>query len=99
MRLVVADTGPVNYLARIEAISILPRLVGTILIPTAVYSELIAPAAVRALVASGADWLEVRSDPDRPEISALGLDVGEKAAIALALSGRSLPLKGDCRSC
>jgi len=34
MRLVVADTGPLNYLILIEAIDLLPKLFETIFIPT-----------------------------------------------------------------
>src|SRR5216684_571006 len=51
-RLVVADTGPLNYLVLIEAIDVLPRLFEQILVPAAVYDELAhadAPAPVRAL--------------------------------------------------
>ena len=40
MRLVVADTGPLNYLLLIEAIDILPKLFETILVPAAVHDEL-----------------------------------------------------------
>jgi predicted nucleic acid-binding protein len=55
-RLVVADTGPLNYLVLIEAIDVLPRLFEQILVPAAVYDELAhadAPAPVRAFIAHG----------------------------------------------
>jgi predicted nucleic acid-binding protein len=39
-RLVVADSGPLNYLVLIETIDVLPRLFEQILVPTAVYDEL-----------------------------------------------------------
>jgi hypothetical protein len=53
-RLVVADTGPLNYLILIEAADVLPNLFSQILIPQAVYDELAhaeAPAAVRSFIA------------------------------------------------
>ena len=47
MTVVVADTSPLNYLALIEPIDILPRLYGTVVIPQEVLSELTSPAAPR----------------------------------------------------
>jgi len=50
MRLVVADTGPVNYLVLVDAIGVLPKLFERIYIPAAVHAELIdteAPEEVR----------------------------------------------------
>ncbi len=38
--IVVADTGPINYLLLIDEISILPSLYGAIIIPPAVRDEL-----------------------------------------------------------
>src|SRR5215470_5076615 len=40
MPVVVADTGPLNYLVQIEAIDVLPKLFGKIGIPAAVQDEL-----------------------------------------------------------
>jgi len=51
MRLVVADTGPLNYLLLIEAIDLLPKLFDRVFIPAAVHRELahpLAPGPVRA---------------------------------------------------
>ncbi len=42
MRLVVADTGPLNYLVLIDAVDVLPRLFEQILVPAAVYDERVA---------------------------------------------------------
>lgn len=39
-RLVVADTGPLNYLVLIQAIDLLPKLFEQILVPQAVFDEL-----------------------------------------------------------
>jgi predicted nucleic acid-binding protein len=40
MRLVVADTGPLNYLVLIDAIAVLPTLFAQVLVPATVYDEL-----------------------------------------------------------
>ena len=51
MRLVVADTGPLNYLVLIDAIELLPNLFEKVFAPEAVRAELLnqdAPAVVRA---------------------------------------------------
>jgi predicted nucleic acid-binding protein len=64
MRLVVADTGPLNYLVLIGDIELLPKLFGRVLAPQAVCDELAdrdAPAAVRAWAAQRPAWLEVRA--------------------------------------
>ena len=66
MRLVIADTGPLNYLVLIGLIDLLPALFEKVLIPTAVRSELAssnAPSAVRLWVANFPFWLEVRDAP------------------------------------
>jgi predicted nucleic acid-binding protein len=89
MRLVVADTGPLNYLVLIEAIDVLPGLFEQILVPAAVYDELAhadAPAPVRAFIAQKPAWLEVRPNPDPSVDDAIDstLDEGERAAISLA---------------
>ena len=89
MRLVVADTGPINYLVLIEAIDVLPRLFERIFVPAAVYDELTqadAPAGVRDFIAQRPSWLEVRPNPEVKSRDPLHsvLDAGEEAAIALA---------------
>jgi predicted nucleic acid-binding protein len=100
-RLVVADSGPLNYLVLIEAIDVLPKLFEQILAPTAVYYELAhadAPPPVRAFVAHKPAWLEVLSSPHLGSSEAIDamLDDGERAAIALAKSiGADLILMDD----
>jgi predicted nucleic acid-binding protein len=89
MRLVVADTGPLNYLVLIGDIELLPKLFGRVLTPQAVCDELAdhdAPTAVREWVARRPAWLDVRRNPDfRPDDAKTAkLDRGERAAIALA---------------
>jgi predicted nucleic acid-binding protein len=63
MRLVVADTGPINYLVLIDAIEVLPKLFEQVLVPAAVYDELShadAPLPVRAFISRVPPWLEIR---------------------------------------
>jgi predicted nucleic acid-binding protein len=62
MRLVVADTGPINYLVLIDAIELLPKLFEKVFTPLAVQSELLnpdAPSIVRAWATLPPPWLEV----------------------------------------
>ena len=90
MRLVVADTGPINYLILVDAIDLLPTEFNTIVVPTAVYRELCdpgAPMAVRAWIANIPNWLEVRPDPDHRsnDPAEMALD-GAVIALAAAIS-------------
>jgi predicted nucleic acid-binding protein len=86
LQLVIADTGPVNYLILIGHIDLLPRLFQRVILPTAVKEELDdmnAPAAVRAWIGSPPAWLEIM---ETPGIGPTTLDEGEAAVIALAVS-------------
>ena len=89
MRLVVADSSPLNYLVWIEQVEILPALFERIFVPEVVQNELRhseAPESVRRWIAAPPSWLEVvpeeheSGDPDL-----LRLDDGERAAILLAI--------------
>jgi len=85
VRLVIADTGPVNYLILIGQIDLLPRLFETIALPVAVQAELsdsLAPLSVQRWIAMPPAWLEIYETASLPKVS--GLDEGETAAIALA---------------
>ncbi|HEX4135013.1 MAG TPA: hypothetical protein VHY84_10425 [Bryobacteraceae bacterium] len=85
MRLVIADTGPINYLIQIGHIEILPRMFERIALPVAVQSGLcdpLAPPSVQRWVAAAPAWLEIHETAGLPQL--LGLDAGETAAIALA---------------
>ena len=85
MRLVIADTGPINYLVLIGHIDVLPRLFEKIALPRAVQAELsnpLAPLRVQHWIATPPAWLEVHDTAGLPQVS--GLDEGETAAIALA---------------
>lgn len=88
MRLVIADTSPINYLLLIGHIDILPALFGKIILPSAVWDELKhpkAPLVVRSWVATPPSWLDVRPVSSFQDASLAALDAGEGAAIALAI--------------
>jgi predicted nucleic acid-binding protein len=73
MRLVVADTSPLNYLVLIGQVEILPALFEKIFVPQIVRNELRhdeAPESVRHWIAEPPEWLEIvpvgheSDDPD-----------------------------------
>lgn len=86
--IVVSDTGPLNYLALIGHVEVLPTLYEVVVIPKAVASELSRPSCpetVRALIESPPVWLRIDQAPESdPDLGALG--DGEQQAIALARS-------------
>ena len=91
MRLVIADTGPLNYLILIGHIDLLPVLFERVVLPTTVQGELAsskAPPSVRHWIADLPAWLEVCEAPlsQGEDASLKGIDAGEKAAIQLAAS-------------
>jgi predicted nucleic acid-binding protein len=91
VRAVIADTGPIHYLVLIEHIEILPALFEKVIIPSVVNDELArmeAPDVGRKWIQSPPPWLDVRSQPESlpADASTEGLDDGEKAALALAVS-------------
>lgn len=96
MKVVVADTSPLNYLLLIDCIDILRYLYTRIVIPEEVFRELTAlgaPSQVAAWIRTQPAWVDVRSvpvgDPLRLEVSESGLGAGEVAAIQLALAERN----------
>lgn len=85
MKVVIADTSPLNYLILVEAVEILPRLYGRFTIPDVVFKELTdenAPSEVVAWAAMRPEWIEVQPAPvsEDPALE----DAGERAAILLA---------------
>ena len=63
MQLVIADTGPVNYLILIGHIDVLPALFEKVILPAIVRDELKhrkAPLAVQSWIADPPPWVEVR---------------------------------------
>jgi predicted nucleic acid-binding protein len=92
MKVVVADTSPINYLVLIDCIDVLQRLYARIIIPQEVFNELNAagtPPRVVDWIQSRPDWIEVRlapiGDSVRTDDHELELDPGEAAAIRLAM--------------
>ncbi len=82
LRLVIADTGPINYLILIGQANLLPRLFEHVALPRAVERELSdadAPDLVRNWIAAPPMWLEIHDIIGLPQVS--GLDEGETAAI------------------
>ena len=87
MRLVIADTSPVNYLILIGHIELLPRLFERVVVPSTVRAELGDPGGppeVRDWIANPPAWLETYSTSELGNVVIEGLDEGEAAAIVLA---------------
>ena len=85
--IVIADTGPINYLILIGEIEVLPALYRRVLIPPSVCEELKRPGAaeaVRTWIAQPPAWLETRSPSKSPDAELAHLDAGERDAILLA---------------
>jgi predicted nucleic acid-binding protein len=100
MRLVVADTAPLNYLVLIGHVELLSALFEKVFVPETVRDELRhaeAPDAVRQWVADLPHWIEVVArgrETDDPTLERL--DDGERAAIELAVRiGADLILMDD----
>lgn len=94
MKVVVADTSPINYLVLIDCIDILRQLYACVVIPEEVLNELTAdgtPSQVSAWIRTRPKWVEVRPAADASRMPLQSgeadlLDAGETAAIYLALS-------------
>ena len=85
--IVIADTGPINYLILIGEIEVLPALYNQVLIPPSVHEELgrrRAPEAVRSWLGRSPIWLEVRTPSRSGDRFLTHLDAGERDAILLA---------------
>jgi predicted nucleic acid-binding protein len=88
VQVVIADTGPVNYLLLIGHIDILPALFQRIVIPAAVRDELKsrkAPLVVQQWIGNPPSWAEVHEGPLVHDPAMRNLEEGEEAAIALAI--------------
>ncbi len=89
MRIVVSDTGPLQYLVLIGHIDILPRLFESVTIPVAVQNEMLhpaAPQAVRMWAETPPLWLAVAPDVRDSDAILQRLGAGERATIVLALA-------------
>jgi predicted nucleic acid-binding protein len=86
--IVVADTGPLHYLILLEHAELLHRFYGEVVVPDAVAIELSSPwtpTAVRDWISRAPSWLSVVAvEADRVQEVTDELDLGERAAIALA---------------
>jgi len=91
--IVVADSSPLHYLILLEQTDLLRRLYEEVLIPDSVAAELRAagsPPTVSEWMAATPSWLQVVEVSPRDIASVTDeLDVGERAAIALAESARA----------
>lgn len=87
VRVVIADTGPINYLILIDQAPLLPALFTEIVIPGAVRAELAhpeAPVPVQRWLAEPPSWLVVQAVSDTVESDLEKLDRGEREAVMLA---------------
>jgi predicted nucleic acid-binding protein len=86
--IVVADTGPLHYLILLNHVELLYRFYGQVVVPDAVAIELSSPSApnpVRDWMARAPPWLSVVPvESDKVQAITDDLDLGERAAIALA---------------
>ena len=100
--IVVADTGPLNYLVLIGGVHVLPSLFSEVMVLETVAAELtasLAAAAVRQWMRKPPAWPHVRPDPP-PDGTLRRLDPGESSAIALAISlGAGYLLMDDRNGC
>jgi predicted nucleic acid-binding protein len=86
--IVVADTGPLHYLILLDHADLLHRFYDEVVVPDAVANELSspsAPTAVRDWISRAPPWLSVVPvEAARVHEVTDELDLGERAAIALA---------------
>ena len=86
--IVVADSGPLHYLILLDHADLLHHFYGDVLVPEAVAVELSSPSAplvVRDWISRAPSWLSVvHVESDQVQAITDDLDLGERAAIALA---------------
>lgn len=88
--IVVADSGPLHYLILLGHTELLRRFYGEVVVPEAVATELcsvLAPAAVRDWISRPPSWVKVVPvEPEQVQTVTDDLDLGERSAIALAIT-------------
>lgn len=85
--IVIADTGPLNYLFQIECDHLLAKLYQRVIVPEGVMRELshdAAPFTVRKWLAQIPEWVKVMRILGFPDSDLTNLDLGEREAIQLA---------------
>jgi len=86
--IVVADSGPLHYLVLLDHADLLHRFYDEVVVPEAVAAELSTlstPLAVRDWMSRAPSWLRVVAvEPSTVQAVTDDLDLGERAAIALA---------------
>lgn len=86
--IVVADAGPLHYLILLDHAELLHRFYGEVVVPDAIATELSSPSApnaVRDWISRAPPWLRVTPvEAARVQEVTDELDLGERAAIALA---------------
>jgi len=90
--IVVSDTSPICYLLLIGEIQLLPQLYGQVVIPQAVQQELAnerSPAVVQAWIGQPPEWLAIQTVNIPSDSDLANLDLGERAAIVLALATKA----------
>jgi predicted nucleic acid-binding protein len=98
--IVVADTSPISYLAELDLVHLLPALYQTILLPETVHAELLddsAPMSVRTWATNIPSWVDLRRNVVPVHSSLDHLDLGERAAIELAIEVKAHVLLADER--
>lgn len=103
MSVVVSDTSPLLYLARLGRLDVARELYGTVRIPTIVWDELVTykPHAMGVPSLIGADFLRIVSEPRDVAASLTeryALDPGESGALALALELDAVVILDDYRA-
>lgn len=86
--IIVSDTTPISELAKVNYLSLLPKLFGRVVIPQGVYDELTTGNHPAALLVEGLSWLDVVVVNNTLAVEKLqqidNLDFGESEAISLA---------------
>ena len=98
--IVVADTGPINYIAQLHLTDLLVKLYQNLLLPPAVWGELrhpSAPAPARLWAQQLPAWVRVQVPTSLLLDRTQGLDAGEREAISLAFEVSAATLLIDER--
>ncbi len=98
MKLVVADTGPLNYLIQIEQVDILGQLVEEVWLTASVRQELSdprAPSVVRGWVSKPPAWVRIVKDPPLQVTEGDSLSSADWSVIHLAKQADALLLMDE----